>query len=222
MDKVFGSNILQVLPTADGLLIAYYSEISEIQATVAFKRIVFSTGVVSNVPKGFFMIAKFGTEYKKFEEQVGNYITCRVIELANGNTLVYEKNGNAKIFDENIKPVWSGAFKYKECPITSADLTRKTLWASYTSEDSIIRYNLSTMREELRLGGANSPLQGPKGIFIEGNEMIVCSSKTNKLFKVNLSSYAITEYMSFKERVHEYFLIGGYEFVLLDSGLYLI
>lgn len=222
MDKVFGSNILQVLPTSDGILIAYYSEISENKATVAFKKIVFETGAVSNVPKGYFLLEKFGNNYKVFEEQIDNYITCRVLDLNNGDTLVYQKNGNAKIFDYEGKVIWSGAFKYKNCPITSAAVKRKNLWVSYSTQNALIRYNLSNMREELRLGGASSPLETPKGIYIENNQMIVCSSKTNKLFKVDLSSYAISEYREFDERVHEYILSNGYEFVLLDSGLYLI
>ena len=222
MKKVFGSNILQVLPTSDGILIAYSSEISENKATVGFKRIVFETGAVTNVPKGYFLVEKFGNNYKTFEEQVQNYITCRVVDLGNGSTLIYETNGNAKIFDSDAKLTWSGAFKYKNCPITSAAVRRKHLWASYSKENAIIRYNLATMREELRLGGASSPLEKPKGLYTLGNEMIVCSSGANKLLNVDLSSYVINEYMSFDERVHEYIVSGEYEFVLLDSGLYLI
>ncbi len=222
MDKVFGSNILQVLPTADGLLIAYYSEISENKATVAFKKIVFETGAISNVQKGYFLVEKFGINYKAFEEQIQNYITCRVVELSNGSTLVFERNGNAKIFDSDAKVTWTGAFKYKNCPITSAALRRKNLWVSYANENAIIRYNITTMREELRLGGVSSPLENPKGLYIDNNEMIVCSSKTKKLLRVDLSSYAISDYLEFDEHVHEYIVSNGYEFVLLDSGLYLI
>lgn len=222
MDKVFGSNILQALPTADGLLIAYCSEMAENKATVGFKRVVFNTGEIFSVPKGFYMVAKFGTEYKKLEEQIENYITCKVLELQNGEMLIYEKSGNAKIFNESAQVVWSGAFSYKNCPLFSADISKKTMWASYPTENALIRYNLFTKREELRLGGSHSALKNPKGIFINANEMIVCSCEDKKLLKVNLSSYAINDYLAFDEPVYEYFEVLDYKFAVLESGLYLI
>ena len=52
--------------------------------------------------------------------------------------------------------------------------------------------------------------------------MFVCNAGSKKLWQVNLSSYAVTEYAELGEPVHGFVRSGENEFVILDSGLYLL
>ena len=78
------------------------------------------------------------------------------------------------------------------------------------------------MRVELRIGGKSSPFSTPKNIFIDGNCAYVCNNSTNNITKVNLENYSVEEHCAFEEGVHSFVKSGKYEFVLLDSGLYLL
>lgn len=86
----------------------------------------------------------------------------------------------------------------------------------------LLRYNLSTMREELRIGGNKSPFSRPEGLFVEGDSVMVCNSGSSKLIQVDLNSYSVFEYEDFEEPIHQYVQVGDCRFAVLDSGLYLI
>ena len=84
---------------------------------------------------------------------------------------------------------------------------------------------MNTMREELRIGGSNdSSFMGPEGLWIdeEQGKLIVCNSGANNLLEVNMKTYTVAEKATFDEPVHKYLKIGTREFVVLDSGLYLL
>ena len=78
------------------------------------------------------------------------------------------------------------------------------------------------MREELRIGGVRSPFSAPKNIFVKGNIATICNADSKKLSRVNLENYTVEDYHEFSETVHSYVSVDKYEFVLLDSGLYVI
>ena len=86
----------------------------------------------------------------------------------------------------------------------------------------MVRFNLNTMREELRIGGKNTPFNKPCHIFIEGNFAFVSNAGSNKLLRVNLSSYTVDDYKEFSEPVYSYVKVKGYQFVLLESGIYML
>jgi hypothetical protein len=86
----------------------------------------------------------------------------------------------------------------------------------------MVRYNLSTMREELRIGGNKSPFNNPKSLFIEDSCVTVCNHGSKKLTQVNLESYTTLDGEEFEEPVKQYIKADKYRFVLLDSGVYMI
>ena len=53
-------------------------------------------------------------------------------------------------------------------------------------------------------------------------QLIVCNSNAKSILEVNMKTYTVRERTVFEEPVHRYMRIDGKEFVLLDSGLYLL
>jgi hypothetical protein len=78
------------------------------------------------------------------------------------------------------------------------------------------------MREELRIGGTNSPFDKPTDIFIDDDTAFISNSGSNKIIKVNLNSYSVREYKEFSEAVYAYRKVKDREFVLLESGIYVL
>ena len=86
----------------------------------------------------------------------------------------------------------------------------------------LLRFNIASMREELRIGGNISPLNAPTDIFIDGDYAVITSSGDKKLIKINLNSYAVKDFKEFEEPVYSYKKVKDFELCLCKSGLYLL
>ncbi len=222
MKKVFGDEVLEVCPINDGIVAAYCCSEDDEKITVGFRKIDFLSGEVSNIQKSYYMLAKFGAQYKIAENIVGNYLTCSAKELQGDELIIVEKDGTAHILDENGEETKTSRLRYKGEPPKSIAVSGKYLWASFPIDDSIVRFNLKTLREELRLGGHPSTFSQPEGVWAHGDDLFVCNSGSNSIFRISISSYAVEEYITFDEPVHSYMCSGVHEFVWLDSGFYLL
>ncbi len=223
MDKIYDSSALSIFPLSDGMIFAYCQEREGDQMTVAFKMVSFETGVMTNVTSDFFSIAKFGAKYKSYLFQIGNPITCKVADLENGNVFIVDDKGEAKIIDRDISTLWTGNLAHKGNAVSGVAVDGSSLWCSYKDSGILIRYNTRTMRDELRLGGGRTAvISGPKGLYISDGLMRVCDCNQNKIFEIDLNSYAMSVYREFDEPVHQYIKVRSHELVLLDSGIYLL
>lgn len=223
MEQLYDSSALDIVPMSDGMVFAYCQDKTDEQMTIAFKMISFETGVMTNVTSDFYSIAKFGTQYKSCPLQIDNLVTCKIADLPNGNILYVNDKGETAITDSDGNTVFSGILSHKGNAVSSVAVDANSIWCAFKDSGIIIRYNARTMRDELRLGGGRTPIiSAPKGIFIEDGIMKVCDTIQNKIFEIDLNSYSMKVYKEFDEPVHQYIKIRSYEFVLLDSGLYML
>lgn len=222
LKKIFGSETLQVIPVSDGLVVSYRMGDEDGKTRVGFRHINFSDGRIQNVQRSYYLVARYGNLYKYIDGTAKNYFTCLSADLSDGGALCVESDGTALKMDENGEIIWRGELLHKGVAPYDIAPAGRSFWASFPKNSSLVRYSLKTMREELKLGGVNSAICSPEGIWTEGKEIFVCNKEPHKIYKVNLSNYDVVEYASFEEPVHRFVQSGGYEFVLLDSGLYML
>ena len=84
----------------------------------------------------------------------------------------------------------------------------------------MLRFNILTMREELRIGGVKTPFANPKHLFVQNDIATVSNPDSNKLINVNLLNYESVQFKEFTEPVYAYVKIKDTEFVAMESGLY--
>ncbi|MBQ5911095.1 MAG: hypothetical protein IIW94_03695 [Clostridia bacterium] len=216
-DKVFS---LHSLP--DGFLYSYLVEQEGEQITVGYKMVTFSTGKISNVTKNIYMLTKFGSAYKSFIGKIKNYLTCFAIPLESGDCFVIELDGSATLFGAEGEEVWSGKLLYKKSAPGGVAVNGNTIWISYTDSNVLIRYDLKTLRQELRIGGEKSPFIKPTGLFPAGSKIFICSKNDNCIWKMDCTNYTTEVYYNFDEPVRDYKFITKYEIVVLASGVYLL
>lgn len=225
MKKLFEGEILHILPLPKGIIFAYLKETTEDnKMLVAYQMISFEAGTATRVANKIYQLSKFGSNHQSFEMQVKNHLTCRTVNLENSKIFVVEDDGSAKILDSDATAVWVGTLRYKgEAPADIA-LHGHTLWASFSRSNALVRFNLRTMREELRIGGGKdeSSFSSPAGLWVEGDKMMVCNQGSHKLWQVDLKTYAVYEYQEFLEPVTQYVKVGGAELVVLHSGIYVL
>lgn len=222
MDKISPHKALSLLALPAGFVFAYPFEISSEALKVGYKMVAFDTGKISNVTRSIYTLTKFGSQYRMLEKKISNFIYCHSALLDGGRVFIAEKDGSAALFDPDGTVLWEGKLTYQNEPPSCIAASGDTLWAAYGQKNIIVKYNINTMREELRIGGSNSPFCNPTAIFPAGSKLFVCNSESQDIWKIDITDYSTELYYQFEEPVYDYKFIDKYEIVCLESGIYLL
>lgn len=222
MKRIFDGKVYEVLPKSDGVIFPYQKAVVEQGDIVWYKMLSFENSALSDVSEAVYWNVKFGNNYMTAKKICKNFVLAKSIILPNGRLFLCDNNGQTFIIDPDGMINITGELKYHDQNPSSIALYKNSIWASFADHNVLIRFNLSTLRVELRIGGNNSPFNNPCNIFIDDHFAYVCNGSTNDIVKVDLENYSVDPLYSFEEPVHSYIKSGKCEFVLLESGLYLI
>lgn len=222
MNKISEDKVYSLHPLPDGFLYSYLIEQTENQYKIGYKMVSFETGKISNVTKNIFMLTKFGADYRSFIDKVKNYLTCFSILLEDGQTFIIERDGIATLYGVGGEELWQGSMLYQNTAPGGVAVNGGSLWLSYPEHRVLVRYDLKTLRQELRIGGENSPFSEAAGLFPAGSKLFICSADNNTIYKLDCETYQTEVYFQFDEPVKDYKFINKYEIVVLESGIYLL
>lgn len=223
MKQIFEGEVYEILPLSNGILFSYCIEVTDDRnVVVGYKMISFENGRMTDITKNVYLAAKFGNNYNSIIKHCDNYITVRSIILPSGKTLLFSKNGTLKLIDTDSSVNWQGNLTYRSFAASDILLHKHSLWACFSDCNVLLRYNLSNMREELRIGGKSSPFDKPKSMHIEGDVATICNKGSKKLTQINLETYAVLNEHEFEEEVLQYIKAANHRFVILSSGLYIL
>ena len=225
MKQLFAEQIYDILEVEQGFIVVYKRAEIENKVVVSYKSVSLDNGVVTQRTRADYDFVKYGDYASKLAFKSGNFVTNNCIKLEDGRTFAASTDGEAKILDKDGYTEWEGTIRYKESGPSSVAAYGHTLWVAFAERNALVRFNLRTMREELRIGGStDSAFSGPKGLWVDElqGKLIVCNSKGNNILEVNMKTYTVVERATFNEPVYKYLRIGNNEFVILRSGLYLL
>ena len=223
MEKIFDESVINMLPLPNGIIIAFCAGKDETRMAAGYKMISFEDGRISSVSSEIYMIAKFGNNYKPFLPHFENPVTCQAAHLSNGDLIGFSKNGDAGLYDVEARPKWTGSLTLNGAAPTGLTVVGSRMWVAFGEANAIVKYNAATMKSELRIGGGREPVFiHPEGMWLSNNRITVCCSGDQKLCRVELDTFMLEDHAIFTEPVHQYFCIGKYELVRLDSGIYLL
>ncbi len=222
MERLFDGEIYDIICQNGNLVFTYCKNSNENAVLVGYKMITRENAEPTDVAKNIYLLSKFGSNYRSSSELCSNYVIAKTAELNTGYMCILADTGKAYMVDQAGMPVWSGTLNYKGEMPSDIAAYKNSIWACYQNSGVLIRFNLNTMREELRIGGKNSPFNKPVNIFIDGNIATVSNSGSNKLIEFNLDSYTVEEKEEFSESVYSFVKYDDNRFVLLESGLYVL
>lgn len=223
MENLFCGKVYEVMRTTNGIIFSYLNrEFEDGKVEVSYKMLSFDNRRITDIAKNIYMITKFGNNYKAVEKLCDNYITAKSILLPGGRVFVLHDDGRAQLVDADGEPLWMGTLIYRNLIPSDVILYNDGLWTAYEKGNALVRYSLTNMREELRIGGNNSPFDGPCNMFDDGEELIICNKNSKNLIGINLDTYKATEIENFEEPVFQYVKVDIYRFVILESGLYIL
>lgn len=223
MKQIFEGEVYEILPLSNGILFSYCIEVTDDRnVVVGYKMISFENGRMTDITKNVYLAAKFGNNYNSIIKHCDNYITTKSIVFPSGKTLLFSRNGVAKLIDADSTVIWQGNLTYRSFAASDIVIHKNSLWACFSDCNVLLRYNLSNMREELRIGGKSSPFDKPRSMFLKDDIATVCNKGSKKLTQVNLENYEVLNDHTFEEEVLQYVKADIYRFVILSSGLYIL
>lgn len=173
------------------------------------------------ITKWAYFESKFGPAYKAIAGQVTDYLSCETGFLSNNHTVVLYPDGDLGIFNTKGAAVWTGELKYNGAPVRGVAVDGKNFWSVVPELNAVICYATDEKRVQMRIGGGKSTaFLNPVSIVRYNDMLYVCNEGSNKVRTISLANYAVNDCLEFDEPVKKYFVAGGKEFVLLESGLY--
>lgn len=175
------------------------------------------------VTKSVYLLNKFGAEYKKISEQLGDYISCDADITANKYPIVIYETGETGVFSPDGDIVWSGDINYLDCEVNGVAIDGDRFWSVVPDKNCVVSYSIPHKRFNMRIGSLDSPsFHKPVAISKYDNELYICNADSCKIRKISLKDYSVSDYMSFDEPVYKYLRSCDREIVVLESGLYIL
>ena len=222
MRQLFDHHAFDVLSAENGLLIV--EKLDDAENRVIRYKYIASNNLrnIRPITKATFLSAKFMNNYEYFAEHIENYILTRIAWVGTSLMIVSPFDGFAKLVDKHGSLVWKGHLKYKDEVPTDIAIHNNAIWAVFPRNNSLVRFSMKTMREELILGGPNdTAFNRPISLHIcDDDHLMICNRGNNKLIELDLNSFSVNDYLTCADPLKKYIRIDNNEFVLLDSGLY--
>ena len=221
MIQIFGENCIHIMRTQDGFAAVFTEEKEDGKPELSFKRVSVREDTARDIGKDHFKLLKFGFNYEDLKMQIDNYLLAICKPLDNHHRFIVESNGTAKILDQQGCLVNQGNFNYQSCVPFDIALGENVVWASYPELNTAVRYNLSTLRQELRIGGAQSKvLHAPNGLLLQDQQLYICNAAEHQILLLDTVNFTVQEHLGFNEPVYQYIRVEGFNIVRLKSGVY--
>ena len=220
MKRIFAGEIYDIIPQNNGVVFSYCKDKDDEHILVSYKMISLENDRITDVAKNIYQLSKFGSNYRAIVPYFENHITVRSIVHTNGKVFVVDRDGRAILFGNDGEPIWEGSMLYRGNAPSDIAFNRNSTWCCYSETNVMLRFNILTMREDLRIGGTKTPFANPKHLFVQNDIATVSNPDSNKLINVNLLNYETVQFKEFTESVFAYVKIKDTEFVAMESGLY--
>lgn len=223
MLKIVSLDIVDLISFPAGILFVLKENLENDSVKVSFYSFDISTNKIATVTKNAYLLTKFGASFEPIAKQLGDYVSCDTAKLWNGQTFIIYSSGEMGVFDDRGQLLRTGDLTYRDAPARDVAIDNNYIWSVVPSKNLIIKYSLLQNRVVMRIGGDNSTtFSNPVAIEEYDGYLYVCNQDSCKIKRVKLSDYSVDEYKEFDEPVYKYLRVGTNEFVILQSGVYML
>lgn len=224
MKQIFGKGALSIAPCNRGFVFAEVHKTVENDKeknVIAFNQHSFDTGITNPITKSAYLNNIFLNHSDFLKEKIGDYINIITVFTPNFGVITLSPNGIARVYDYNCRFKWKGSLKYKGYAPADAVIHGDSLWCSYPDSNTLIRYNVNSMRQEFKISsGVGDDLVEPYGLFISEESLIITSQTKGLVQKMSLEDYKLETIYNLDEPVKKYVKADSNEIILTESGIY--
>lgn len=223
MKRIVSGVLLDILPHASGFLYAEMTFDKSGKEKVSFYSYEQDREDFLPIVTRVYLTHKFGDGYRKIVEEIGDFLSCDAAPMGKSGTVVLFESGEMYIFGAEGKLKWSGEVTYRDNPVRDLAVDGNDIWCTVPDGNAVICYSPTEKRVALRIGGENPvTFDEPVSVSKFDNTLYVTSRKAQKVRSIRLTDYEVQDYRKFREPVHKFFRVGNKEYVVLDSGVYVL
>lgn len=223
MKKLFGPGAFYMLPASNGFVFAAQQGEYDNKAVVVYRKYDLESGEVNAVTRNVYLLTKFGNHFESLGFSPPEYIQSITAFSSDYALAIARPDGSGMCMDINGTVQWKGDLLYREEPAVSLTSEADGFWAVYPGSGALIRYLFTNLRQDLRIGGGQTPtFEQPESVWPSDNNLLVCSVGGHKIYDIDLKTFSMRDYCLFDEPVYQYMKIGFHEIVRLASGIYQI
>lgn len=223
MTKIFSENIVDLLAINKGVIFIKKEVTADDRIKASFFAYDTQTASISSATKNAYMFTKFGSVASVITPHLSDYISCAARKLHNGSVLLCYKTGEIGIFSDKGVLLYSDDIYYHDFPVRDCADDGDLIWFTVPDSNQIVCYSLIKKRILLRIGDdAAKTFARPLTIEKIDDALYVCCKDQAAIKKVSLQNYTVETYKTFDEPLYKYLRVDGNEFVLLESGLYVL
>lgn len=223
MTRVISTKLIDVITFSRGLIFVRKEALEDSTYRVSFFSYDLDSEKISPVTKSVYLLNKFGSSYSPIAQQLGDYVSCSGGRLPDSRTLIIYPTGEMGIFSEEGELSWTGDLFYRESPARDIAIENRHIWCTVPEKNCIIRYSTVVNKIVMRIGGEGSEaFQNPVSISAFDGLLYICNQRSRLINTINLNDFSVKNFRRFNEPVYKYMRVGDKEFVLLDSGVYML
>ena len=223
MKKILSIDIIDIIPYVNGILFVRKEEIDENNIKVTFFSYDVREDSMKAVPKSVYLLNKFGSIYESVAHQLGDYVSCEAGILPGNSAFVIYPSGEMGLFSPKGELLKSGELNYHGSPARSVAVENNHIWCAVPKENCIVRYSTTAEKIVMRIGSENTDtFANPSSLCINNGALYVCNGDSMKISKVDLNTFAVSDYLCFDEKVYSYMVGCNKEIVVLESGVYML
>jgi hypothetical protein len=180
------------------------------------------------IKKEEYFKARYGKDYEKIMDYFKDKNTSRITGKDGSMFVCFYQESIIYKFDKNGSLIRRYDQMQEIDTVYDIALQDNSIWCAYPTSHTVKRFSLENGEEELSVSeGSMRDNRGtifsyPESILVQGNVMYVSDMGNKRICKVDLISLDVESYIEFSEPVLGYERLRNMEFVLLDSGLYLL
>lgn len=223
MKKLIDTEIFGLLPVPGGFFYIKPERLPNGKVKGEFFGYDAANGKTMPITKWVYFEAKFGGAYKKITSQVTDYVSCECGLLTGGDAVLLYPDGDMGVFNTKGVAVFTDKLEYHGKTVNGVAPDGRNFWGVVPEMNSVICYSIDDKRVQMRIGSqAATAFEKPIAIVRYGDTLFVTNEDSRKVRTISLLNYAVADYLKFEEPVKRFFVADKKEFVLLESGVYLL
>lgn len=220
MQKLFNADLLDIISLERGFTYACKETLPEGGEAVMFYSYNQEIDIFEKIPVISYIKHKFGENALQIARELGDFVTCTVVNLSNSMIVSYT-DGRLLVIGSGGEIMSELHVEYLDNPACSPALVGSDLWLTVPDSNAIINYSVKHNRTEFRIGSPNAKaFCHPTHLSVYDNKLFICNANSYKIRTIGLDNYTDADYYVFNEPVYKYFRVGDVEYAVMHSGVY--
>lgn len=220
VQKLFNADLLDIIPLERGFTYACKETLPEGGEAVMFYSYNQEIDIFEKIPVISYIRHKFGENAVQIARELGDFVTCTVVNLSNSMIVSYT-DGRLLVIGSGGEIMSELHVEYLDNPACSPAVVGADLWLTVPDSNAIINYSVKHNRTEFRIGSPNAKaFCHPTHLSVYDNKLFICNANSYKIRTIGLDNYTDADYYVFNEPVYKYFRVGDVEYAVMHSGVY--